>query len=266
MKKVIFGLLFSLGCFVGSAAAQIMSNPAQWYINNQIYSTRVFNGVVANSMLRKGSRQQSRQNQSKQANKPTADYTTFKASPNNSLPRLLSGKSQNARETEQILDSFVDLYHLTAKKDGFPANDLAYAFEYFVVNNYMIYHDLYDLPAEKDPRARRAKDGFERIELLNQKRLLQISLSQERIVYNQFREVLAANAEIKKMTDAQKQEASELLAIMFGINFAAYQKGINDGDDKLTEQSRQLAKEGLEKLLGVSISQIKISDGGLELL
>lgn len=265
MKKIIFGLLFSLGLFAASVSAQIMSNPAQWYINNQIYSTRVFNGVVANSMLRRGNRQ-ARQNQSRQTNKPTADYTAFRATPNNSLPKLLAGKSNNARETEQILDGFVNLYHQTAQKDGFPANDLAYAFEYFVVNNYMVYHDLYDFPADKDPRLKRAKDGFERIELANQKRLLQISIAQERIVYNQFREVLAANADIKKMTDAQKQEASELLAIMFGINFAAYQKGVNDGDDKLTEQSRQLAKEGLEKLLGVSISQIKITSSGLELL
>jgi hypothetical protein len=169
-----------------------MSNPAQWYINNQIYSTRVFNGVVANSMLRKGSRQ-ARQNQSPQTNKRAANYTTFRAAPNNSLPRLMAGKSANARETEQILDSFINLYRQTAQKDGFPANDLAYAFEYFVVNNYQLYHDLIDLPADKDPRARRAKDGFERIQILNEKRLLQISMPQERLIYNQFIEVLAAN-------------------------------------------------------------------------
>jgi len=264
MKKVIFGLFFSLYFLTSVVAAQILSNPAQWYINNQIYSTRVFNGVVANSMLRRGSRQ-TRQNQSKQTNKPTVDYTAFSATPNNSLPRLLAGKSANVRETEQILNSFVNLFRQTAQKDGFPANDLAYAFEYFVVNNYQLYHDLIDLPPDKDPRAKRAKDGFERIRILNEKRLLQVSMPQERAIYNQFREVLAANAEIQKMTDAQKQEATELLAIMFGVNFAGYMKGINDGDEKLAEQSRQMAKEGLEKLLGVSIGQIKITNSGLEL-
>lgn len=264
MKKVLFGLIFSICCFTVPVAAQIMSNPAQWYINNQIYSTRVFNGVVANSMLRRSNRQTQR-NQSRQTNKPTTDYTAFRAAPNNSLPKMLAGKSNNSREVEQILDAFVDLYRQTAQKDGFPANDLAYAFQYFVVNNYQIYHDLFDLPADKDPRLRRAKDGFERIEILNQKKYLQISMPQEREIYNQFREVLAANAEIQKMTDAQKQEATELLAIMFGVNFTGYMKGIKDGDDKLVEQSRQLAKEGLEKLLGVSISQIKITDSGLEL-
>jgi hypothetical protein len=262
MKKFVFGLIFSACWFALPVAAQIMSNPAQWYINNQIYSTRVFNGVVANSMFRRGA---NRQNPSRQQNKQARDFTSFRAAPNNTLPKMLAGKSPGGRETEQILDGFIGLYHQTAQKDGFPANDLAYAFEYFVVNNYMVYHDLYDLPAEKDPRLKRARDGFERIELANQKRLLQVSIAAERTVYNQFREVLAANAEIQKMTDAQKQEATELLAIMFGINFAVYQKGINDGDDKLMQQARELSKQGLEKLLGVSISQIKISESGLEI-
>lgn len=264
MKRLIFDLIFAI-CFLAvSTAGQIMSNPGQWYINNQIYSTRVFNGVVANSMLRKGA-SRSRQTPTKGANKPATDYTSFRAQPNFVLPKQLSEKSANRNETEQILNTFVTLYRQTAQKDGFPPNDLAYAFEYFVVNNYQIYHDLVELPADKDPRARRAKDGFERIQILNQKRLAQVSIGQERTIYNQFREVLAANAEIQKMTDAQKQEASELLAIMFGVNFAGYMKGINEGDERLTEQARQLAKEGLEKLLGVPVGQIKITNNGLEL-
>lgn len=268
MKKYLFTILFLLGFSVIPAAAQIMSNPAQWYINNQIYSTRVFNGVVANSMLRRKSTNgnQARQNQTKTPNKTATDYSVFKATPNNSLPKQLSAKSGgNQSETEQILNSFVNLYKQTAQKDGFPPDDLAYAFEYFVVNNYQIYHDLVEVPADKDPRAKRAKDGFERIEILNQKKLLQVSIYQERAIYKQFKEMLASNAEIQKMTDLQKQEASELLAIMFGVNFAGYIKGINDGDDQLTDQARQLAKEGLEKLLGASINQIKITNNGLEL-
>jgi hypothetical protein len=265
-KRLVFDVVFAICFLVVSTAGQIMSNPAQWYINNQIYSTRVFNGVVANSMLRKGANSnRTRQNSAGQTNKATIDYTAFRAAPNNSLPKQLSAKSANRSETEQILNSFVSLYKQTAQKDGFPANDLAYAFEYFVVNNYQIYHDLVELPADKDPRARRAKDGLERIRILNEKKLRQVSIGQERMIYNQFREVLAANADIQKMTDAQKQEASELLAIIFGVNFAGYMKGVGDGDEQLTEQARQLAKEGLEKLLGVSVAQIKITNNGLEL-
>jgi hypothetical protein len=255
MKKVLRGLLFSLLLTVIPVSAQIMSNPAQWYINNQIYSTRVFNGVVANSMLRKS------------AKGIKTDYTVFKATPNNFLPKQFAAKSggNNRRETEQVFDSFVNLYKQTAQKDGFPSNDLAYAFEYFVVNNYQIYHDLIDLPLDKDPRARRAKDGFERIQIMNEKKLLQVSINQERAIYKQFKDLLGSNAELQKMTDAQKQEATEMMAILFGVNFAGYMKGINDGDEQLTEQARQMAKEGLEKLLGVPINRIKITNSGLEL-
>ena len=263
-KRIIFDVLFAICFLTVSTAAQIMSNPGQWYINNQIYSTRVFNGVVANSMLRKGASRKSPVT-NKSADKTAVNYTAFRSAPANILPKQLSAKSSNKNETEQILNSFVSLYRQTAQKDGFPADDLAYAFEYFVVNNYQIYHDLVELPADKDPRARRAKDGFEKIQILNEKKLQQVSINQERTIYKQFREVLAANADIQKMTDAQKQEASELLAIMFGVNFAGYMKGINDGDEQLTEQARRLAKEGLEKLLGVPISQIKINNNGLEL-
>ena len=134
-----------------------------------------------------------------------------------------------------------------------------------MVNNYQLHHDLISLDPDKDPRAKRARDGFERITILNEKKLLQVSMYQERAIYNQFREVLAANPQIQKMTDAQKQEATELLAVMFGINFAGYMKGINDGDDQLADQARRLAGQGLEKLLGAPAAQIKITNNGLEL-
>lgn len=264
MKRIIIDVAFAICFLTVSTAAQIMSNPTQWYINTQIYSMRVFNGMVANEMIRQKTNQ-GRQTPTKQANKPAVDYTAFRAQPNSVLPAKILAKSTDRAGTEKLLNTFLSLYRQTAQKDGFPANDLAYAFEYFVVNNYQLYHDLIDLPADKDPRARRAKDIYERNDSLNQKIQLRVRIWQERAIYNQFREVLAANAEIQKMTDAQKQEASELLAIMFGVNFAGYMKGVNDGDDQLTEQARRLAKEGLEKLLGVPIEQIKISNNGLEL-
>lgn len=267
MKKILLGLLLSLMFSAHSASAQIMSNPSQWYINNQIYSTRVFNGVVANSMVRKStSGKQNRKNSNTNDNAINT-ATAFKAAPTNTLPKRFAAKSggNNQRENEKYFDSFIDLYQQTAQKDGFPSNDLAYAFEYFVVNNYQIYHDLVDLPLDRDPRAKRAKDGFERIQIMNEKKLLQVSIYQERAIYKQFKELLATNTEIQKMTDAQKQEASELMAILFGVNYAVYIKGINDGNEKLTEQSRQIAKEGLEKLLGKPIGQIKITNNGLEL-
>jgi hypothetical protein len=274
MKKVLQGILFSL-CFLAvNAPAQTIGTPGPstgpigWGMNNLFYSNRVFQGMVANSMVRKGAKNNPRRTPPKtEQTKSATDYTVFRQAPGSLLVKSIAGKTngQNQREIEQIFGSFINLYKQTAQKDGFPANDLAYAFEYFVVNNYQLYHDLISLDPDKDPRAKRAKDGFERITILNEKKLLQVSMNQERTVYNQFKDVLAGNPEIQKMTDAQKQEAAELLAVMFGVNFAGYMKGINDDDERLAEQARQLAREGLEKLLGVPVGQIKITNNGLEL-
>jgi hypothetical protein len=267
MKRVSFGLVLLVSFLVAGVRAQIMSNPAEWYINNSRYSIRVFNGMIANSMLRKVAKAKGAQ---PVRNTPHATgYTLFNQNPKSTLPKLLAQKSgvsaQEQQQTERILESFISLYKQTARKDGFPSNDLAYAFEYFVVNNYHIYHDLMDVPYEKDPRVKRASDSFGRIQAINEKKMLRVTLSQERAIYDQFKTVLATNPEIQRMSDAEKQEGAELFVILFGVVYSSYMTGINHQDEKLTEQARQTARDGLEKLLGVSVSRIKISDKGLEL-
>ncbi len=249
-----------------SAGAQILSNPTQWYIDTQMYSTRVFNDVVANSTIagRLGARAKTPAPHATAAAEPTR----FRESAGVSLPRTLArktgGSAEQQEQARRLLDSYVALYKQTAQKDGFPSNDLAYAFEYFVVNNYHIYHDLMTVPYEKDPRAKRGRGGFDRIRIMNEKKLLQVTMPQERAIYEQFRASLGANPKVVRMTDAQKQEAAEQMAIMFGVNYAAYMRAIDAGDDQVIAQAHQMAKQGLEKLLGMPIAQIRVTSAGLE--
>ncbi len=249
-----------------SADAQGMSNPSQWYINNQIYSTRVFNGVVANSMLGASGAKNGRPSDAKPA---AAEPTEFRESATTTIPALLSGKSAGLagtpEEARRLFTSYIDLYKTTARTDRFPANDLAYAMEYYVVNNWQIYHDLVSVPYENDPRALRAKDGFDRIAVMAEKKTLQVTPYQERAIYEQFRTKLGASADVRAMTDAQKQEATELLATLFGVNFAVYMQGVNARNDGVAQQGRDMARQGLEKLLGVPISKMRITNNGLEL-
>lgn len=246
------------------AGAQMMSNPGQWYINNQIYSTRVFNSTVGTSMASGSSGATGSRGRSAP---PARDVTRYEERPNSTLPALLAANStgitRTPDEARRLFTSYIDLYKQTARKDGFPANDLAYAFEYFVVNNFQIVHDLVDVPYDKDPRARRGVDGFDRITIMSQKKLLQVTMAQERTIYEQFRTRLAARADIRAMTDAQKQEAAELLATLFGVNFATYMNGLNAGNDAMAQQGRDMARQGLEKLLGVPMAQIRITNAGL---
>lgn len=269
MKQVFLGLGIAVAimAFTPNADAQIMSNPSQWYVNNQMYSMRVFNGMVANSMLNKRVKGGGAAGAGSKATPSVkANATTFKESADSPLLKTLARKAngQNTADTEKALRSLIALYKETARKDGYASNDLAYALEYYVVNNYHIYHDLLDLPADKDPRIRRGKDSLERVELIERKRQEQITPLQERAVYNQFKAMLNENPEVRKMTDAQKQEATELLAVMFGMNLARYMQGINAGDDTVAADARRMAKEGLEKLLGAPISSIRINESGLQ--
>lgn len=214
--------------------AQIMTNPTQWYINTQRYSIRAFNGMVANSMIRNATGKKS-----KPIAPAAAKATSFQwAAP--SLPKLLASKMEGGDKSkiESFFQSHIDLYRQVASKDGFPSNDLAYAFEYFVVNNYHLHHELIGSPKG-------------------------VTMSQERAVYNQFKNILASNAGVKKMTSAQKQQATEVLAIMFGVNYSAYANRSNGPE--IYAQARQQAKEQLEQLLGAKIDQIKITNKGLEL-
>jgi hypothetical protein len=264
-RAIVLGLAVCLQA--RAAHAQMMSNPAQWYINNQIYSTRVFNSAVGTSMA--GKMAGARPGAPARPAAPREEPTVFRESATSTLPALLSansnGISRSPAEARQLFEGYIALYKRTAQKDGFPANDLAYAFEYFVVNNYQIVYDLVDLPPDKDPRVNKGKDSFERISLMSQKKLEQVTPYRERAVFTQFRERLAGNMEIRRMTDAQKQESAELMATMLGINFAAYMQGVESGNERQLQAARDMARTGLEKLLGVPMARIHITNAGLVL-
>jgi hypothetical protein len=93
---------------------------------------------------------------------------------------------------------------------------------------------------------------------------MMVTLTQERAVYNQFRDLLAANPDVRALPDRTKQEISELLAILLGMNIAIYMQGINAEDDAMIDQAHQAARASLEKLIGVPIDRIKIGNAGLE--
>lgn len=262
MKKILAAIVF-LWFTAQTGQAQISINPVQDYINKTTTLNNILSNKRATDMSQKRQAGGAKGGRTATGSAPKAapQPTVFKNSASILPQKLAASGGGNA----QFFESLLDMYRRVAAKDGFPANDLAYAAEYFVVNNYHIYYDLLDVPYEKDPWAKRGKDGFDRISLMNQKKLMVVTMNQERAIYNQFRETLAANPQVAKMTDAQKQEMAEMLAITYGIAFTGYMKGINEDDDRTTEQARQLAKQGLEKLLGVPVGQIKITAYGLEL-
>ena len=180
------------------------------------------------------------------------------------LAARAGGDAATRGAAQAAYESQLALYARTARHDGLPANDLAYAYLYFTVNAFHVYHDLVDVPTDRDPYLRAARDGFERIELAARKRQQQVSPAQERALYEQFRQQLGASEDVRRMSDADKQEAAETLAISFGIAYEAYLRAIDGGDEALRQEARGAARQGLEKLLGRPVERIRIGYGGLE--
>jgi len=259
-------LLVVAALFAAPARAQIMSNPVQDYINK----TTLLNNILSNS--RATDMSQRAQANGSSANRATAGTaaapaaTAFRHSGRSILPALLAERAKSPAEKQQLqqlLESQLDLYNRTATTDGFPPNELAYAMEYFIVNSYMIVHDLHDVPYEKDPLVKRGNGSFDRLAILSQKKALKPTLTQERAIYRQMQELLAANPGATKLSDAEKQQMTELLAIMFGMNYTAYMRGVNAEDEKVMSQARETARTHLERLLGAPIARIRIDDTGV---
>lgn len=273
MSKILPCSLLLLSLLTG-VSAQAQVNPVQDYINktnllNNILSNKRATDISQKAQTKAASKNRSTVNSSNGVDSGAVpEPTEFSQTKRSLLPKLLAEKSGGGaagqHEAERFFDSLLELYQQTARKDGFPPNDLAYAFEYFVVNSYMTFHDLHDVDYDKDPRIKRGKDSFERLTMINEKKLLKVTPYQERALYNQLRTLLAANPAVQRMTDREKQELTELLAIMFGVNYTAYLKAVNGEDERLIEQARQTAKGHLEKLIGVPAEKIKIGNDGLQ--
>ncbi|MBK8057055.1 MAG: hypothetical protein IPK33_03960 [Gemmatimonadetes bacterium] len=251
------------------ALAQIGMNPVQDYINK----TSLLNNILSNrratdmSQQRQGAAGTGRAQSGDAAATEAANPSAFRHSGAPILPAVLSERAAagSARDASvRFFGSLLDLYTRTARTDGFPEHDLAYALEYYVVNTYMTYHDLHEVPYDKDPRIKRSADPLERLQLLAEKKALKVSMSQERAVFNQIRGMLAANPSIARLSDREKQEATELLAIMMGVNYSTYMRGVETGDDRLLQEARQGARQNLERLLGLPVDRIKIGSKGLE--
>lgn len=250
------------------AQAQLMSNPVQDYINK----TTLLNNILGNARATAVS-QRAQTNAPAPSNNgggtiaAAVSPTTFKHSGSSILPALLAqratGSATEKQQAQQFFESQLDLYKRTATTDKFPPDELAYAMEYLLVNSYMTFHDLHDVPYDKDPRTKRGNGSLDRLQILAEKKALKPSITQERAVFGQMATLLSANPAIAKLGDREKQELTELLAIMLGVNYAMYMRGIETGDEKLLAQARETARQNVERVLGLPMAKVKIDDSGI---
>jgi len=185
------------------------------------------------------------------------------------LPDQLSkAQGKNASEisqAKQAFDTFLNRYEESATTDGFPPNDLAYAFEFFIANNYNVYKDhLQQDPADKAPMSPSADPLLKLARMANKRSGYSLVGYVDKIIYQQMKDVLSKNPAIVKLTDRQKQEFTEMLAITTIATFDMYAAAGKSGDPEAFAEAQNMAKQSLEKMLGVSADKIKITAKGLE--
>lgn len=266
-KKFVFLFVTVLAAAISSSAQTYglpgpqPLDPIGYYINQSFWSNRAFTTVMTGSLFKAGTKGRARTT----AKSPAAPVgvTAFKHSGAHMLPAAVAAQAKNGGAAEKkIIEDLLGLYRRTATNDGFPPDDIAYAFEYFIVNNYQVYHYLLDINA--DPAIAQINDPLARLQTVKTREQMKVTIPQERMIYDQFKKVLSENPEIKKMTATQKQQLTEMLAVVTGVSCMQFIQGSQNKSAEQMEKGRQVARASLEKLVGVSIDNIRITNNGLE--
>lgn len=268
MKKfgaVIFvaGLLFVVSSGVANAQ---MYNPNQYnnpviqkMYYNQMMTTKAIGGLIQGHMIKAGVNAANGKTGTRRSAVEKADPLKFRPAGVTVISeaelKQMTKSEQEKEELKTLFNSAVQSYAATASKDGFPFNDLAYAFNYFVVNNYHVYKNVYG-----------KYKGYTNFGIVDVSTLPNyIDIKGEQTIYNQFRNVLASNPALGKLTDAEKEKFTALMAIMTNVPWKMYDAGIKSGNDEAIRTAQSLAKQNLENLFGTSPDNIVIGSSGVTL-
>lgn len=184
--------------------------------------------------------------------------TYFKPASGTILPKQLAETEVSLEARSQAVryyEGLIELYQEVAEKDGFPPNNVAYAFDYYVVNNYHILHDLMS--------SKMRVSSITPIGGVPQKGKT-VTLEQEQTLFCQFEEMLSEDPSIQQMTDAEKQSITESLAIMTNECFKLYQYALENDDKTVLRQAQDTAYSNLVQLLGERAGHMRITDRGME--
>lgn len=261
-KRLILtsAIVFTLP-FLSFAHAQVLDSPYGYSnpVLQQDAFVRNMNAIAIEGLMQRHMIEDSVGVKKRRQGAASANFasTLFKGSKRFVVADLLVNQSrasaQEKAEAVRIIEEMVIIYAETAAKDGFPANDLAYAFQYYVVQNYHVYHNVFENPV--------VIPWTNTIDV--SKTPHYISSFGEKALFHQFKDVLSPNPAVAKLSDLQKQQYTEMLAVVTNINFVAYSEGVKRKDRRIIDQSRQTAKQNLEQLFGISADKIIINDKGL---
>lgn len=277
MKKILVSIVLILALSVIGAKAQAVApiyipqmDPVYIHLQNQIRQQMAFGDMYKQMATgKKGSANAATAKRTPQspAAKTVMSITAYNTSNGRLLPdRLSKAAGKNPAEIanyKQVFDVFLNNYENDARGNTLLPNDLSYAVGFFIVNHYAIVYDLLEFsPADK---ALMSSSGDPLLALQHSysKQALRVSPLGEKAVFKQMGDFLASNPQIAKLTDAQKQEFTEMLAIQTVYNFYLYEQAGKNKDTRAFEQIQTKAEQALESLLGIPADKIKITEKGL---
>ncbi len=265
-NTIFVATIFFVANSLSSAQAQIYQSPVN--VNSGIMTQRIMtqnniNAAMINGMIRSNmsktssgrSGKSSAANSAARRNAP-ADPLSYSHAGANSVVKPLAaqmvekGNLQQQKEVEQIFQKFIKEYRDVANKDGFPSNDIAYAMQFFLVQNYHVYYNVFA--------------GTKNSLIFDTSKVPDfIDMNKERTLYQQFRQMFLNNPEFSKLSDKEKQQLTETLAIMTNLVWELYGQGFDADDERIIEQAQAMAKENLENIFGTSVDNIVVNNNGI---
>lgn len=86
---------------------------------------------------------------------------------------------------------------------------------------------------------------------------------QRQSMLQQINAAIAKGLQDRRMSDRDKQELYESVVLAGRIILGLYNEGRDKGRSELTRESRELAKELLDEMMGIRIEKVRAEDGGV---
>lgn len=248
MKKIfLLPLAFLCFGFVSQISAQVYLPPPPPVLDSSkliwnTYVTGQMGNNIAAQMARQNaavSKQQKKSSAVKPAPVSASKTTAFSRAAVFVLPKKLaqnSGANNSKTDADQVNTLLQNLWQryetsfsAANRELKMPYNDVATAMSYYIILNYLQANNVVTVEAEKTAA-----------------------------VYRQISALLGQNPDFTKLRDEDKQLFAEVLVMMGGVPTLIFETKRNPAE------TRQAARENLERLFGDKTTTMKITENGVE--
>ena len=165
--------------------------------------------------------------------------TTFSPVSTSIVPLEMAATASKTGTERQEMEAFFEQclqnYEANMRQQGQPIRDVARAVSYFIGVNYNVLHGGNALTANQGSALRA-----------------------------QIKAALEQDETFQRMSNREKQQMYEMMAVMAEFVAVSSDVAAQKGNKQLADMARDMAKDNLEKLLGTSVNNIRITDHGLE--